>query len=76
MEDKPKNLEVAELSLGPKLTPAPGRTSLVFSQRLGRMQTSMVTESAQPTAEGQAKLYSHKRQTTALWLKEEEEKVL
>lgn len=69
MEDTPKNLEVAELRLGPEHMPAPGGTGLVSSQRLGGTQTS-----AQPTAEGQAKLHNHERQTTALWLKEEGEK--
>lgn len=38
MKDAPKNLEAAELRLGPKAAPAPGRTSLVLSPRLGRMQ--------------------------------------
>lgn len=42
MEDAPKNLAVAELRLGPKVAPAPGRTSLVLSRDLGGC--SLVTD--------------------------------
>lgn len=77
MKDAPKNLEAAELRLGPRAAPAPGRTSLVLSPRLGRMQPGdrqglsplWRTRQSYTTTKGRLQLcgWRRRRKRKALW---------